>query len=361
MPYFILDLIQQVPIVEVPNLGRFEAVLDPAVIDIHRAQAYPPQLRTRFHPGEIEDAQLLAAYMQYASGMELTDARQAIDDFVIQVHQKSKDLGTYSISGFGTFTYSGDDALRFTPDWDAFNVSFNGLKSFHIPVTVEEEVTEQEVTFAESPQENYSGLSDTRPSDDSESNVPVPPYDVTEPQTTTSPPHDLHETVENENDSVSVNLWWGILISALLLISFLCAYLAYDIITNRDRVPSFLDEPVVNTEIDTQTNHNSEDAEIIKADTGTSDPNHNNTDEETQQLSQPIFDSSLCYIIVGAFSDIDNIIRMEESLAKAGMKSVRLPGANFTRIGIPTSCDPAEKMQTLEKAKSEITPQAWIY
>lgn len=360
MPYFILDLIQQVPFVEVPHLGRFEAVLDPAVIDIQRAEAYPPQLRTRFHAEDIEKSQLLSAYMHYASGIEVKDAEAGIEEFVQQILKKTKDYGTYSINGFGTFTNTYDETLRFTPDWEAFNVSFSGLKSIHLPFQV---AKEEESSFVESPQENYSGLEDV-PTQLNEVEVDISkPEEVAENvNSEITPISNEPERVEAEPDSVSANLWWGILISALILISFLCAYLAYDIISNRNRVPDLGEQPIVviQDSVSYQPTTSIDSVDEVQPDTnsGTIDSPATTQPTQVEPMTQ---DPTACYIIVGAFTDEDNMIRMEEKLSSAGMQSARITGSNLTRIGIPTACDQASKLQTLQKAKSEITAQAWIY
>jgi hypothetical protein len=128
VPYFILDLLQQVPSVYVQGLGRFDAIFHPAVIDLHQSKIKPPFIQPDFIPQVDSEGDVLPAYMHYVAGISHDQATEAIKMFVETVSQNIDSGESYEIEKFGTFSKSGTSILHFTPDWDAFNLSFSGLK-----------------------------------------------------------------------------------------------------------------------------------------------------------------------------------------------------------------------------------------
>ncbi|HUR31860.1 MAG TPA: hypothetical protein VMZ69_10545, partial [Saprospiraceae bacterium] len=128
VPFYILDLLQQVPSVYVTGLGRFDAIFHPAVVDIHQSQIKPPYLEPGFSPDDIKEEDILPLYMHYVSGISKQEAIENINRFVDQVQQRVNEGETYTIGKFGSFSKSGLGNLHFTPDWDAFNLSFLGLE-----------------------------------------------------------------------------------------------------------------------------------------------------------------------------------------------------------------------------------------
>ena len=82
VPYYILDLLQQVPSVFVPGLGRFDAIFHPSVIDTHQSQIKPPSMGATFTIDGADDDEILPAYIHYVAGIEKSEARNQIQSFV---------------------------------------------------------------------------------------------------------------------------------------------------------------------------------------------------------------------------------------------------------------------------------------
>ena len=106
VPYYILDLLQQVPSVIVPGLGRFDAIFHPAVIDISRSQIRPPHLEPGFAADAFEAEDILPTYIHYVSGIDVSEAQSIIRHFAADVHHRISEGQNYTIEKFGTFSKS---------------------------------------------------------------------------------------------------------------------------------------------------------------------------------------------------------------------------------------------------------------
>ena len=351
VPYFILDLLQQVPSVYVQGLGRFDAIFHPAVVDLQQSQIKPPHLEPGFSAGDHDERDILPTYIYYVTGIDQEKALEHIRQFVSTVHHHVNSTGSYSIEKFGTFSKSAADILHFTPDWDAFNLSFTGLATLDLhPVSTvlpeKKEPIPQPVVVV--PKEIVPVVDDT-PSDTNW---------VTD-QEVQSPEREEETVVATGKISDSTSrLWWVILATALFLITILCAYLAWDIFSNRDQVNQII--AITN---DTLANSNPDIIivdtiavirEELPADTpSTPEP------EPIVEVPEPIEDP--CFIVVGAFTQSDNVARMEQRLASMGYVSELIKGGSLTRVAIRTSCDETTVQKTLNDARSNINPEAWIY
>ena len=357
VPYYIIDLLQQSPSVDIRGLGRFEAIFHPAVVDTGSAKIKPPSLRPDFHEREIDQHQLLSAYISYVCGASPGIADQAIDDFVSKVQHETITNGQYAIDQFGTFTRSESNGIRFTPDWDAFNLSFRGLDV--IDLQEKKEVPQEIITtpvMTPIPVETEP-VAITEP-DESEKGIALPDIQPVEPST---------KPAIDENTS---RLWWIILISALLLITVLCAYLAWDIISNRKRLN---DLASIYTHTDTIPKQQIPDSAQI---TDSVSPEVKTPPTDTQAAppvkevpkvitppveEKPVDDGTFCYVVVGAFADPANVVRMEERLSSMGYTSEQLKGRTITRVAIRTSCDKDTLQRVLSEARASINPESWIY
>jgi hypothetical protein len=137
VPYFILDLLQQTPSIHVKGLGRFEAIFHPAVMDVPGSRIKPPYVQPAFNEQATDEDSLLATYIHYTNGAAQEDIEQAIAAFVERVKEHVERNDHYVIDQFGSFSKSSMGSLRFTPDWDAFNLSFSGLEVIDLHPTVE--------------------------------------------------------------------------------------------------------------------------------------------------------------------------------------------------------------------------------
>ncbi|NND33561.1 MAG: hypothetical protein HKN76_13305, partial [Saprospiraceae bacterium] len=70
-------------------------------------------------------------------------------------------------------------------------------------------------------------------------------------------------------------------------------------------------------------------------------------------------DESSCIIIVGAFSEKDNVSRMIDRIQRLSHQSVIIEGPKLTKVGLKIDCD--NPQAKLLWAKQEFDPSAWVY
>ncbi len=358
VPYYILDLLQQVPSVYVPGLGRFEAIFHPAVIDIPTSRINPPFIEPAFDPaGEVSE-ELLPKYMRYASGMDISEAKTLVDDFVDEVLGQLNSGENYSIESFGSFSKSEAEVIHFTPDWDAFNLSFRGLESMDLapPVVYNSPPVYTPPVFQDlniPPIESVQPVSNWVTDREVEVPVVTPEPVVVKP---VSP-------VISDNTS---RLWWMILAIALFLITILCAYLAWDILSNRKQlVPiTYADQDTVNTgnmdDVVTIPDTSIIPIEIPYKDSIVAELPEPVKEPEPEKPAKNEITGKACYVVVGAFSNAENISRMVDRITSMGYEAEKLSGGSLTKVAIRTSCEQAELQKTLTEARSSINPEAWI-
>ena len=353
VPYFILDLLQQVPIVYVPGLGQFEAIFHPAVIDLPQSRIKPPYLEAGFEPEGKDADNILAAYIQYATGIGPEEASSSIENFVEAVKKEVNYASSYTIAEFGTFSKSDNGTIHFTPDWEAFNLSFRdldvislmpasqttteGVQKFTEPVQPSTPAPEEEVIPSPSVEPSWQAV---QPQFEPEAEKELVPVAVPDPLEKTS------------------RLWWTILVSALLLITILCAYLAWDILSNRDNINRII--AVTNDNLETSS------PDIIIVDTLDFIEEAIPVDTPVTQIQEPEpvieeVEEPPCFVVVGAFSKEENVIRMEQRLIGLGYEVEKIEGGSLTRVAIRTGCGRENLQQTLHEARSNINPDAWVY
>lgn len=353
VPYYILDLLQQVPSVYVPGLGRFDAIFHPAVVDIHNSRIKPPHVEPGFVALDHDAENILPTYMHYVSGISEEDAMTAIGEFVDRVHHHIQAGEPYAIDQFGTFSKSESDIVHFTPDWDAFNLSFIGLDVIDLmPVakTIRQE-TESHV---------MDSASEPIPAESARLSEPVTETNWVTDREISEPVREVVEPVPVPSPAISDStsrLWWTILATALFLITVLCAYLAWDILSNRDTVNRII--AITNDTLETSS------PDVIIVDT--LEVTQEELPADTNVIAEPEPEPELvpveepCFVVVGAFSNPDNVVRMEQRLADMGYTSEKITGGSLTRVAIRTTCDQATLQKTLNDARATINPDAWLY
>lgn len=356
VPYYILDFLQQVPSVYVEGLGRFEAIFHPALMDPVQASIKPPYVEPNFKDETEPPAETLSSYIHYASGLDISSSREAIDEFVRKVHLQTMDGSLYTIEKFGTFSRNAQDNLRFTPDWDAFNLAFSGLEVLDLR-PVAEAITTHPVPQpppVEIPLRSTWPTSTTEVQDTSTKEHAEP--------TETNVAQAIEEIRQHQDriDESTSRLWWIILSSALVLIAVLCAYLAWDIISNRHRLND-LKQIYPDTSATTRVPEavTPPDTTLLEV---TNQPLPSDTLQETTPVSvaSPSTEKA-CYVVVGAFSDPENINRMIDRLTSLGYEAHQINGKTLTRVAISTSCETSNLQKVLNVARSTINPEAWIY
>jgi cell division septation protein DedD len=143
-----------------------------------------------------------------------------------------------------------------------------------------------------------------------------------------------------------------------VLIAILCAYLAWDILSNRHKLDELTQiypdttvatPPVVNAPVD------STPVTVTPVDEPETTPV-----EETQPQA-PIETGESCYVVVGAFSDLSNASRMMERLSSMGYIGEEIKNGALTKVAIKTTCNATTLQKTLNDARASINPEAWIY
>lgn len=339
VPYYILDLIQQTTVVGVPGLGRFESTLCPAVIDLPRRAVHPPRRDALFRPEDAGDPELLSLFIAYATGIPEAEARSAVLAFSQEVFRQTAGGREFEIFRFGTFFRSHEDEIRFTPQDEAFNLLYHGLLPVEIPednMSVSPEVAPEIEQVVEPASPSSSGVEGALGADSGS------------------------RRLDEDTPDVSQRMWWGILVSAILLITVLCAYLAWDILSHREMLVSakIIALPAIVSD-------------SAKADVSGNKLSDTIVIPVTSDLLQPVIDTMVqpspaqpsgnCFIVVGAFADTANVVRMEVRLREMGYVPVRLPTRSLVRVAIQCTCDPVALGNVLDDARSRIHPQAWIY
>jgi SPOR domain len=359
VPYYILDLLQQVPSVYLEGLGRFEAIFHPAVIDLPQARIKPPFVEPGFRDDLEDPNQTLEAYITYASGPDVGSPKEAIDEFVRKVYDRTTEGQTYLIDKFGTFSRSALGNIRFTPDWDAFNLSFSGLEVLDVKPAAPD-YTYPSTPYVPPPAEIVSSSVAIEITPVTSQDLPL---EKTEPTPIATP----HIEPQKGSDRISIEestsrLWWIILTSALVLIAVLCAYLAWDILSNRQKLND-LKQIYPDTITATRNNETippiEDSTAIVQEDQ--QEPQEVVPDPVPVETETPAAGTEPCYVVVGAFTDPVNITKMIERLTSLGYTAEEIKGRSLTRVAIRTSCDQDSLQQLLNEARSNINPEAWIY
>ena len=364
VPYYILDLLQQVPSVYVPGLGRFEAIFHPAVIDIPSSRINPPYVEPTFDPASVDSEDLLPKYMRYASGMDQIEAKQLVDGFVSEVLEQLEKGESYAIESFGSFSRSETEVIHFTPDWDAFNLSFRGLESL--------DLAPPPVYYTPPP---YTPPPYTPPVFQDLSIPPVEPVQpvsnwVTDKKVDIPVVETETEVVRPATPVISDNtsrLWWMILTIALFLITILCVYLAWDILSNRQNLNpiTYADQDTINTgnmdDVVTIPDTSITPIDIPYKDSIVTEIPEPETIPETEEPSKPEIVDKACFIVVGAFSNADNISRMVTRITSMGYEAEQINGGALTKVAIRSGCDKITLQKILNEARSSINPESWVY
>ncbi len=355
IPYYILDLLQLTPSVYVEGLGRFEAIFHSAKIDLSTSKISPPHIVGAFKADEEQPNETLEAFIRYTSGEDIESPKTAIADFVKTVLKETKDGSPYVIDKFGVFVKSDQGNLRFTPDWDAFNISFNGLESVEL----------KPVRAAHA---DFVPLVPPTPY--------VPKVIAPDPEAITSTEEDAtvaaagmatvektREAFEKDLEKIDPSnskLWWIMLTSAIVLIAILCAYLTWDIMTNQKRLNE-LRQARLNTTLTTpiiKDPNNQLDSTAQNVPSTNTPGDSSNTETPQQPIDEGV---TPCYIVVGAFGDPINVSKMVDRLKAMNYTVEELRGRTLTKVAISTSCDQQNLQRVLDEVRSSINPEAWIY
>jgi cell division septation protein DedD len=289
------------------------------------------------------------------SGVDVNEAKEAITSFVNDVRHHLENAESYTIDKFGTFSLSSSDILHFTPDWDAFNLSFRGLEIIDlqpvtevIPTPIFSKPPVYTPEFTSQPVKPVEAVTETN---DIETNKAAA---ETEPEIIVLDRPEISEA--------TTRLAWIILTSALILITVLCAYLAWDIMSDRKKIDQlaqlYPDTLVLTNEFDIpvkmdslNTHHDS----VPVTPPPVAQPEPAKEPVVAEETGTP------CFVVVGAFSNPGNVKKMVERLEGLGYKATEITGGSLTRVAIRTSCDKDNLEKILNEARTGINPASWIY
>lgn len=356
VPYFIIDLLQQVPFVYVQGLGRFEAIFHPALVDLPNSQIKPPYIEPDFSLNGESNDEILAAFMHYVSGIAKPTAEDAIREFVERIKSSTEDGKTYPVEKFGTFSISSAGNLRFTPDWDAFNLSFSGLEVLDVKPQIHAPKPVSAFIPVPAPMPFVSEVVETTVLPVAE--IKMEPDVIKEEL----PEIDVEKAVRNqvEIDEHTSRLWWMILSIALVLIAVLCAYLAWDIISNRNKLNEFKQiypDSTAGISFDDRP-YTPDSMPIPVENIPIEEPKVKEDSNASQKVQEEIVNP--CFVVVGAFSDSGNVAKMVARLESMGYVPEEIKGGSLTRVAIKTSCEQGNLQKVLNEARSSINPEAWI-
>lgn len=350
IPYYILDLLQLTPSVYVEGLGRFEAIFHSAQVDSTKTKITPPHIEAAFDAEEGEPNETLEAFIRYTSGEQAGSPKEAIADFVHSVFSNTEDGSPYLIEKFGTFVKSDSGKLRFTPDWDAFNISFSGLESIELkPATA---TIPEVLPFV--PPAPYM----PRPSATEVVAVEQEAGDEIAAAASIATVAQTKEAFEKDLDKLDPSnskLWWIMLTTAICLIAILCVYLTWDIMTNRKKL-----NELRQAQVDTTITDSIKDDQVIKSDTAINDPANQDTNTNPPK-EIPVEDGPPCYIVVGAFGDPVNVDKMTERLQAMNYTVEKMQGRTLTKVAVRASCDQDKLQLLLNELRSSVNPESWIY
>ncbi len=353
IPYYILDLLQLTPVVSVEGLGRFEAIFHSAKVDSARSVIEPPHIEGSFSANQEDANDTLEAFIRYTSGDQAGDPKKAIAEFVKSVLKQTKDGSPFLIDRFGTFVEADQGGLRFTPDWDAFNISFSGLESVEIKPSKKEIPAFVPLTPPSPYVPKYTPSQVTEEVQDDDNDEAAAASIAVVNQTKEAFERDL-----DKMDPSNSRLWWVMLTTAIILIAILCVYLIWDIMSNRERLNE-LRQAHADTTMTTPLIADS----IVQADVPSdslpdTDVPATNTNTPDEGITA---DEPPCYIVVGAFGDPENVTKMVDRLQSMSYTVEEIKGRTLTKVAIRTSCDQRKLQQLLDEVRSSVNPEAWIY
>ncbi len=355
IPYYILDLLQLTPSVYVEGLGRFEAIFHSAQFDTTRTKIEPPHIEATFNTDENDGNETLEAFIHYTLGDQAGSPKEAIASFVKTVWKQTDDDSAYAVDKFGTFVRSNQGNIRFTPDWDAFNIAFSGLESLELKSIGQQQPSVVPLTPPtpyvpkSTPAEVDTKLEHMQEQEAAEASIAA-----------VDKSKDAFEKNLDRIDQSTTRLWWIILSSAILLIAVLCIYLAWDIMINQNRLND-LKKTLSDTTITVPNNYDT--SSVTKSNTD-SLPGKTATDnaDSVKASGQNIKETDPpCFIVVGAFGDPANVTKMEERLRSLGYVVELFKGRILTKVAIRTSCDQSNLNKVLNDVRSSINPESWIY
>ncbi len=354
IPYYILDLLQLTPSVQVEGLGRFEAIFHSAKMDERQSALVPPHVEGAFSADDTAPGELLESFIRYTSGEQSESPKKAIADFVKSVKKGTAEGEPFAIETFGTFVKSSSGHLRFTPDWDAFNIAFNGLESVElkpesskspvmVPLTPPEPYVRKSIEFAdeETKQEADDGAA-------AAASIAAVEQSKVE-----------FEKNLNRADPSNSKIWWLLLMTAIVLIAILCVYLTWDIMHNRSRLNELRQAYADTTEIAPPASEQPESPEEVPVQEPQENQEVNVQEPETPVV--PDDNTSKCYIIVEAFGDPANVARMVARLEGMQYTVRQFSGRTLTKVGVESGCGQEELQRRLNELRSTVNPESWIY
>jgi hypothetical protein len=128
---FIRELLFGHDCVIVPGFGGFIGNYTPARIDKSSGTFFPPLKQISFNRNLNHNDGLLVGRISGSAGINYGDARNMVEEFVIEIRKRLEKGEKVVFDNIGTFTYNHEGSLQFEPDRNVnYHLDSYGLESF---------------------------------------------------------------------------------------------------------------------------------------------------------------------------------------------------------------------------------------
>ena len=329
---YIPKVLSENKVVLLKGIGTLRINYRSAVVDHERALIIPPREEVYFVPAnEPKIDPVLVRIVELIAQVDHEEAADLVYSFMKDLQLELRTKGFLSFPSVGWIKQDQWGSLSFEPATEYIAINrFFGLNQISLPETLSK--AEQEVLA------------------------------------------DLKETVHEgarvsrfENTGRPQRRWGFILGIAMLLVTAV-AFFWLNPLSNVDRAAEglretvHLEDPVSDADLTGSTTKDSQPSaeRAIYPVFKNIGPNFLPKRRVNASISYNNVDDESCVIIVGAFSQRDNVSRMIDRIQRLSHQSVVIEGPRLTKVGLKIDCqnDPQSKLRW---AKQEFDPSAWVY
>jgi hypothetical protein len=311
---FLRELLFDHDCVIVPGFGGFIGNYTPAQIDHNSDTFYPPVKQISFNRNLNSNDGLLIGKISGSSGIPYGDARNLVENFVVELRKKLDKGEKVVFDNIGTFANNQEGNVLFEPDRDVnYHLDSYGLESFQC--------------------------------------MPLEGYDVRKRIIRHTQKVPLHQT------SVKKMLW-----RAAVIIPILSVMVAVPFKTDlfKSKVENSSMNPLVKAEFESNKNDvDNEKGESLKSpDLSSNTPA---IEPSLKEIAAPVVSIEQgYYIITGSFKLEQNAVSQVNALKKEGFSPEIIPASNgFYRVSA-LICNDLNSAKDKKDSISKKYPQTWI-
>lgn len=383
-----LDILFEYRALSLPGLGRF--VLDEvsAQLDEDGNLIYPPYYQIRFlqtSDSDEKSAEEIVHYLHYKFGIPVDQAASIAKEQVDRINTKIEETSIVQLPGLGRIFKAGNVRIHFIPDdIELLKEERKGFPVCELPVISQDsiQVPSMVVATIELPVEEHS---------------PVEEVQIIKGESAISA--DIVQESDEIADELLVGnqpvrrktLWWSLPLSLIVLTlgtiwgisSFrqknTQIYKVHTTSSVEDRINIeplekellYPEDSFENIEGTVYEQIFTEKQQEVSA--GSED---RSMDSEKTEDARPVINSDLiitpmsslnpsigendCFIIVGAFSQDNNISKMVAKLETYGQRVLIDKDIRLTRVGVLIPCDDPQLSEVYNALKSDVNKDAWI-